>query len=281
MSASQIRARSGRTISSVQRDKLTDAGYLAADLDVRPILYALTALGLSFVQNELGGPLEPTSESPARLSEKERIALFALLSPALQVTNAEVATNLGIKISKEVRTTLSDRGLVVISKGGSIKYELTEKAWQVAEEELGKPGSPDDPPLLRLLHHHYARSLAALRPHGLGLVDLFVEAPEPAPPAEDSTIGNPQEPDAKTIGARVIDAYAELVYEPEGWVGLRRLRDHLADVNRDELDEVLRALLRDRRIRLIAEVNQRVLSDADHAAALIFAGDHKHLYQVR
>jgi len=271
LSVSQIRARSGRTVNSGQRDKLIAAGYLIVDLDARPQVYALTADGLSFVRDELGGPLEVQAEDSARLSGKERIALFALLSPSLQVTNAEVTSLLGIKISEDVRTSLSDRGLVVVFER-PIRFELTEKGWQVAEEELAKPGEPNDPPLLKLLYHQYSRALAALRSQGLGLVELYAEDLVEEPAATD---GEP-----KTVGARVIESYEDLVAEPGGWVSLVQLRDHLADVARDELDEVLLALFRDGRIRLISEVNQRMLTDTDREAALAFGGDHKHLYQV-
>lgn len=271
LSGPQIRARTGSELNKNQRVKLTEAGFLGVDSSGRGYIYRLTADGLSFVRDELGGPIEVPTEDSARLSDKERIALFALLSPSLEVAGADIERLLGVKISPPVRTSLSDRGLVVVFER-PIRFELTEKGWQVAEEELAKPGEPDDPPLLKMFHHQYSRALSALRSRGLGLVELYTEE------LVDESAVNDDEP--KTVGARVIDSYEDLTSEPGGWVSLVALRDHLADVERDELDEVLSALFREGRIRLISEVNQRMLTDTDREAALAFGGDHKHLYQV-
>lgn|GEM_PF-1838700 len=278
LSGPQIRARTGSEVNKDQRAKMMAAGFLAVDRAGRGYLYTLTADGLSFVREELGGPLEIPAHDPTRLSDKERIALFALLSPSPELAGADIKRLFGITISREVRTSLSDRGLVVVLER-PIRFELTEKGWQVAEEELSKKGEPTDPPLLKLMHHQYSQALSALRSRGLGLVELYAEEFTDEVLTADPAAAE-VETKPKTVGARVIDSYEDLAYEPDGWVGLVRLRNHLADVDREELDEVLLALLRDGRIRLIAEVNQRALSDADRAAALLFGGDHKHLYQV-
>jgi len=281
LSGPQIRARTGTEVKQDQRTKLSEAGFLGVDSAGRGYIYTLTADGLSFVREELGGPLEAPAQDSTRLSDKERIALFALLSPSLEIANVDVKRLFGITISKSVRSSLSDRGLIVVFER-PIRFELTEKGWQVAEEELSKEGEPNDPPLLKLLHHQYSRALTALRSRGLGLVELYAEeitdSSEESDTEGTTTVTTATEP--KTVGARIIESYDELAYEPEGWVSLVRLRGHLADVERAELDEVLLALLRDGRIRLIAEVNQRLLTDTDRAAALAFGGDHKHLYQV-
>ncbi|MFD0558995.1 hypothetical protein FB566_4951 [Stackebrandtia endophytica] len=270
LSGAQIRSRTGSDVNKDQRAKLTDAGFVGVDSAGRGFIYTLTADGLSFVRDELGGPLEAPEADSSRLSGKERIALFALLSPSLEVAGADIKRLFGVTISKPVRTSLSDRGLVVVFER-PIRFELTEKGWQVVEEELAKPGEPDDPPLLRMFHHQYSRALSALRSRGLGLVELYAEGLVDEPAVDDVP---------KTVGARVIESYEDLTSEPGGWVSLVKLRDHLADVERDELDEVLSALFRDGRIRLISEVNQRMLTDTDREAALAFGGDHKHLYQV-
>ena len=78
---------------------------------------------------------------------------------------------------------------------------------------------------------------------------------------------------------RILTAYHELVYQPGDWVSLTRLRAALADVPRAELDAGLRELFMADQIKLIGEVNQRSLTSADRAAALVLGGDEKHLYR--
>ena len=84
-----------------------------------------------------------------------------------------------------------------------------------------------------------------------------------------------------SIEDRIIAAYAELAYEPGGWVMLTRLRDTVLGVPRADMDAALLALYRDNRISLIAEVNQRALSYDNRIDAVSVGGDVKHLFRVR
>lgn len=275
LSGKEIQSRTSSAVNKDQREKLVDAGLMLVDSVGRTYHYRLTADGMSFVESELGGAAEAPRRDPGRLPANERVALFALLSPSLQLATAEIKRTLGVTVSPATRSGLRDRGLVVVFER-PIRLELTEKGWQVAEEELSRPAEAGDPPLLRLLHHQGAQLLGGLRAHGLGLVDMYTQdhtvaeaTTEPSAPAEP-----------KSVGARVIDAYPDLVGEPGGWVGLARLRQHLADVDRTELDTVLTSLFRDDRIKLLTEVNQRSLTEADRVASLTIGGDEKHLYAV-
>lgn len=277
LSANQIRVRSGRTFSSAQQKKLLEPGYLVIGKAGRAKTFTLTTDGMDLAGDELDGARPPSEGEPdRRLSGEERKALFALLSPSLQVSYAEVKTTLGITIAEDIRQSLADKGLVVIVEN-PLRFELTEKGWSVAEAELSRPAEADDPPLLKLLHHHFRLILAGLRTRGLGLADMYAESYVDMSTKQAAA---PRKVAAETVGARIIDAYDELVYEPGGWVSLTRLRDHMSDVDHEELDEVLSALFRDGRIKLIAEVNQKTLTHEDRAAALHIVGDEKHLYAV-
>ncbi|ADD43620.1 hypothetical protein [Stackebrandtia nassauensis] len=277
LSANEIRARSGRSFSSAQQKKLTEPGYLVVGKAGRASTFTLTADGMDMASDELDGAEQPSRHAPdQRLGAEERKALFALLSPSLQVSYAEVKRTLGIAIGEGLRHTLADKGLVVVVEG-PLRFELTEKGWAVAEAELSRPAEADDPPLLKLLHHHFCLLLAGLRTRGLGLTDMYAESYVDMSTKQAAA---PRKVAAETVGARIIDAYDELVYEPGGWVSLTRLREHMSDVEREELDEVLSALFRDGRIKLIAEVNQKTLTHRDREAALHIVGDEKHLYAV-
>ncbi|MFE5565932.1 hypothetical protein ACFQ68_13180 [Amycolatopsis japonica] len=74
----------------------------------------------------------------------------------------------------------------------------------------------------------------------------------------------------------VRDTIADLAPQPGGWVSLRRLRAALPAVPRETMDAVLREI--DRHYGVIApEDNQKVLTDADRAAAIRIGGQDKHL----
>jgi hypothetical protein len=81
---------------------------------------------------------------------------------------------------------------------------------------------------------------------------------------------------------RVWDVYHELVGEPEGWVGLRRLRGRLTDLPRAEVDEALADLARThhRDVVLEPEINQKTLTTDDWDAAARIAGEEKHLLRI-
>ena len=65
-----------------------------------------------------------------------------------------------------------------------------------------------------------------------------------------------------------------------GRVVQRVLRDALADVSRDDLDTALRELDRARDVDLIPEENQKTLTPADRAAAVVVGVDHHHLLRI-
>lgn len=272
----------GRTITRPQYRKAIELGLLSVDDETKPMTFTLTDAGMDYVRDAFPDSADGVAESSRRLSETERKALLAMLTTELRIANAEIVGTVGLKISDGVRTSLQNKGLVTVTSEGSGRrrrfyFELTEKGWLVAEQELSRLADADDKPATKLMHQITARLLADIRAQRRTLVDVYADdyfgkASAPRRPAEI-------EP-TTTVGARVIDGYEELVYEPGGWVMLTRLRDHLADIDREELDEVLSALFRDGRIKLISEVNQRALTDQDRSAAISIGGDHKHLYSV-
>lgn len=85
---------------------------------------------------------------------------------------------------------------------------------------------------------------------------------------------------AMGVDDRIRAAYAALVAEPGGWVGLRRLREALADIPRDTLDDALRALARTDGVDLVPEDNQKTLTAADRAASIRHGGQDKHLFSI-
>ena len=272
----------GRTISKAQYTKAVELGLLVVVDNPKPMTFTLTDMGMEFVRTEFPGDDDNAVKASVRLNETERKALIAALTTDLRIANAEIVGTVGLKIGDAVRNSLQAKGLVTVtsedaSKRKRLYYEVTEKGWLVAEQELSRLANADDKPTTKLLHQVTARLMADLHAGGRTLTDVYADDHFGKVSQSDQTVvAEPK----KTVGARVIDSFEELVYDGGGWVMLTRLRDHLSDVGRNEMDEVLSALFRDGRIKLIAEVNQRALTDRDRSAAIAIGGDYKHLYSV-
>jgi hypothetical protein len=78
----------------------------------------------------------------------------------------------------------------------------------------------------------------------------------------------------------VLDTIADLAPRPGGWVSLRRLREALAAVPREVMDTVLLEIDLRPEVQLIAEINQKSLTDASRAAALRVGNQDRHLIAV-
>ncbi|WP_328344764.1 hypothetical protein [Micromonospora sp. NBC_00421] len=76
----------------------------------------------------------------------------------------------------------------------------------------------------------------------------------------------------------IVDTIHQLAAEPDAWVSLTRLRAALPTThNRDAVDTALRNLDRKRAVDIAPEDNMRMMTEADHAAALRHGGQDRHL----
>jgi hypothetical protein len=78
---------------------------------------------------------------------------------------------------------------------------------------------------------------------------------------------------------RIRIAYRELVREPRGWVALVDLRPKLG-ASAEEADAVLKELSRAGKVHLVPEDNRKVLTPADHEAAIRIGGEDNHLLSI-
>ena len=84
---------------------------------------------------------------------------------------------------------------------------------------------------------------------------------------------------------KISQAYAELVVGlPAGdvnrWVSLTDLRPRLGRADRAEVDAALDRMIERPDVRLMAELNQRLLTDADHDAAVEIGNEPRHLLKI-
>lgn len=82
------------------------------------------------------------------------------------------------------------------------------------------------------------------------------------------------------LETRIRTAYAALAVEPRAWVALARLRNALSDVPKADFDATLKTMSRESNLDLVPEENQKILTAADHTAAVRHGGQDKHLLSI-
>ena len=213
------------------------------------------------------------SVEPDELTGTEQAVLLVLMAESRPVRNPDLAT-LGPKLDKDKRDRLVDKGLIEVSKEkGAMVLELTDRGWATAAKLFGAP-TPDRPSgqgkalytVLRALRRYFDRE-------DLAPGDVFLPLDDDALAGEPDVIGDRSE-------ERVRAAYVRLAARHGGWVDLVRLRQELGDVSRHDLDAALTRMYRIPGVSLIPEENQKVLTDADRAAAVSIGDQDKHLIAI-
>ncbi|RJQ78405.1 hypothetical protein [Amycolatopsis panacis] len=74
--------------------------------------------------------------------------------------------------------------------------------------------------------------------------------------------------------------YAELTVGVQDWIRLARLRPKLNGAGKDEVDAVLVKMAKTGTVHLAPDSNRKVLTDADHDAAVRVGGEDKHLIVI-
>ncbi|MGB5110180.1 MAG: hypothetical protein WBO08_00635 [Mycobacterium sp.] len=202
--------------------------------------------------------------TPADLTGTERAVLLVLMAASRPVPNPELIA-LGPKLEKAGRDKLNQLGLIESDRtGGRFVHELTDRGWRLCRDLLTAEPPPRSTGPAKTLHTFLAAFDGYLRRADLSLAEVF-SAPAEAPPS---------------IEDRIRASYAALTARPGAWLALARLRENLADLARDDLDTALSELYRAATVSLIPEENQKVLTAADHAAALEVGNQAKHLISI-
>jgi hypothetical protein len=84
------------------------------------------------------------------------------------------------------------------------------------------------------------------------------------------------------IETAIRTAYAKIATRTDNpYVGLAALRAHLdPGIAREDVDQALDQMIERPDVHLTAELNQRLLTDADHAAAVDIADEPRHVLYV-
>jgi hypothetical protein len=212
------------------------------------------------------------------LKPDERAVLLVLTALGTEISNPELEKRFGFTIAKGVRERLTRLKLISAEVGLRRAYfhAATSDGWGRVADELPHelPKNPVGAAAATLIGEQLHRYLARA---DLRLHDIFVPLPDESEVAP-ATARKPAAVDSGSdVEARIRDAYRELAATPGSPVRLSRLRAHLADLSRDEIDRELRRLNRTHRINLSPESNRKGLTEADETAAIVIGRQPKHL----
>jgi hypothetical protein len=222
------------------------------------------------------------------LTVKERAVLFALLAEAREVANPELEKLVGFRLNGKERRKLNDLKLVDSSKSGrTYIHELSDAGWRWCAVELSAGQRTGAQSMERALYGILAALRRYLDSTDLGLADIF--RPESQAGQEELAQRKPAQHHAGPEQARqedvdaeehIVAGYRTLAREPGEFVRLSALRSELSAVSRADADLALDKMYRSQRINLIPQANQRLLTEADHHAAVRIGGEYKNLISI-
>lgn len=197
------------------------------------------------------------------LAVRDQASLFALMVVARPVTNRELRDLAGLEIDAAVRRRAIDgeRPLIATTKRGAVNtHKLTPagKSWCESALSAGRPDGAKFPAgvlyaVLDGVGQYLGRS-------GMKLGEFF-------------------RPD---IESWIRSVYTELTVRRGlgSWVKLSALRPWLEGTPRDIVDAELDRMVEQNDVYLMAELNQRSLTDADRKAAVDIGGEPRHLLRI-
>jgi hypothetical protein len=205
--------------------------------------------------------------------------MFALLSAARKLSNAELQALIGSRLVGKERRKLNELKLVESERRGRwFVHELSDAGWRWCSEELaagqeGRPTSLERSLYLVLGMFERYMTAARLSLADVASLDLKVR-PAGRHKRRDTAEGDGD------LSTRVAAAYEAVAATPGEFVRLTELRERLTDVPRPGLDAALAAMFAVRRVNLIPQSDQQALTAADRESAVRIGGEHKHLISI-
>ncbi|XVS65552.1 hypothetical protein ACQPYE_05690 [Actinosynnema sp. CA-299493] len=198
---------------------------------------------------------------PEKYGIHEQAALFVLARENREVPNTEL-TKAGIKLSPAGRTKLNKAGLIRSDLDTRpYVHRITEEGIRWREGALVAVEAPaGSGPLVREMFALLRSFVPLLRRHGISLADIFRAGDD--------------------LESVIRAAYLALSVKPQDWVRLAKLRPELNGADKDEVDAVLLEMVKTGSVHLAPDSNRKVLTEADHAAALRIAGEDNHLVAI-
>ncbi|MDV3126293.1 hypothetical protein M1247_15330 [Mycobacterium sp. 21AC1] len=212
------------------------------------------------------------SVAPEELTGTEQAVLLVLMAESRPVPNPELE-RLGPKLEKTGRDRLNRLGLVETTPGRPLVHELTDSGWALCRELFGADAPPRPSGQGRALY----TLLKGLRRYfdeaDLVPADIFL----PQTDTVADGVGGGVEGDVED---QLRAAYTRITARPGGWVNLVQLRQAVSGLARNDVDAALVNLYQQPGVSLIPEENQKVLTEADRAAAVVIGDQNKHLIAI-
>jgi hypothetical protein len=206
--------------------------------------------------------------SDEKLTLVQRCALLVLMAEARKVPNTHLTKVRDFDLDKKARDELVKAGLIQVDqprKGGPVSIDLTDKGWRRAAAELGATDVP---------RQNAPRATRAALYATLDVIRRFLDRSDLAPHEFFVALEQPD------LEARIRKAYWELAPQAGAWVMLAKLRMALGPADRADVDATLVRLSTTPDVRLIPESNQKVLTDAERAAAVSIGNQDNHLIAI-
>ncbi len=197
---------------------------------------------------------------PEQYSTNARAALLALALANRDMLNTELVKDHKVRLSPAERDRLNAAGLLESSTNvRPFVHRITDEGidWcmtDLVRSELPSRSGPQARQQLELLR----RLVPFLRRRGLL--------------AEALRSGD--------LESLIRGVYAELSVGVQDWIRLARLRPKLNGADKDEVDAVLVKMAKTNTVHLAPDSNRKVLTDADHDAAVRVGGEDKHLIVI-
>jgi hypothetical protein len=199
---------------------------------------------------------------PTELTVRDHASLFALMVVARPVTNRELRVLAGLEITAAIRRRVNeDAERIATKKRGVVNTHQLTSAGRVWCESALVAGRPDG-----------AKFPAGVLYAVLDSVGQYLAR-------SGTKFGEFLKPDVEDW---IRAAYTELTVrrEPASWVKLSALRPWLEDLPRGVVDAELDRMIEQPDVHLMAELNQRTLSDEDRKAAVDIGGEPRHLLRI-
>ncbi|MEU8001078.1 hypothetical protein AB0B66_07950 [Catellatospora sp. NPDC049111] len=207
----------------------------------------------------------PIDDTFPNLTPNQILALVVLMAEARQVSNSELKELAGFALTGTDNTKLVKLGLVETDRSQRpFTHLLTDTGWRVVRElhtsTPPKAGGSAARSLFTLLANVH-RGLDRLQ---VSHAAFFTHT---------AVVGESTE-------SAVRSAYDKLARSPGAWVGLAELREQLADIERGNLDETLRAMVHMDGVRIIPVADTKNLEPRDRVAALRIGAQDAHLIAI-
>jgi hypothetical protein len=209
---------------------------------------------------------------------KQALVLFGILFGRSEAEREPMQSKVKPELKPAEREPLVKAGLIEKERRGAAQHlKATDACWEWASGHLGTPLSPSiaASPILRNV---LTQLQVFLDRRGLALADVFAPDADEAPPHAPAGNGAPAPDLDDDIPTRIRRAVLALGKgRSKQRVRLSALRERLSDIPRGELDASLLEMQAATQLVLYRLDNPAEVGPADDDAALLVAGNPRHL----